>query len=535
MAAGAMTGAESVLRTLSAGGVKTCFANPGTSEMHLVAALDRVPEVRPVLALFEGVASGAADGYGRMAEVPAATLLHLGPGLGNAFANLHNAYKARTPMVNVVGDHAVAHAPLNAPLASDIASVARPVSHWYASARDARSAATDAAAALAAARGHGGGIATLVVPADAGWEASAGPAAPLPVAPAAPVPQDAVEAAARALRGGGPAALLIGGTATRGPGLRAAARIAAATGARLIHDTFPARLERGAGIPRAQPLPYLTEMATEALAGLDHLVICGTQAPVAFFAYPGRPSRLAAPGTAIEVLAGPREDVAGALEALADALGVPPGAAPGADAARPEIPDGALDAAAIGAAIAALLPDGAIVVDESVTASAPILAATAGAAPHDWLTLTGGAIGQGLPAATGAAVACPDRPVLSLEGDGSAMYTIQALWTQAREGLDVTTVILANRSYAILDFELSRVGAADAAGGRAARGGADAPHGRGAAAEALFGIGRPDLDFVGLAAGMGVPGVRVDDAQGFAAALREALAEPGPRLIEARV
>src|SRR5215218_3942355 len=501
MAAGAMTGAESVLRTLSAGGVKTCFANPGTSEMHLVAALDRVPEVRPVLALFEGVASGAADGYGRMAEVPAATLLHLGPGLGNAFANLHNAYKARTPMVNVVGDHAVAHAPLNAPLASDIASVARPVSHWYASARDARSAATDAAAALAAARGHGGGIATLVVPADAGWEASAGPAAPLPVPPPAPVPQDAVEAAARALRGGGAAALLIGGSATRGRALRAAARIAAATGAQLIHDTFPARLERGAGIPRAQPLPYLTEMATEALAGLDHLVICGTQAPVAFFAYPGRPSRLAAPA----------------------------GAAPGADAARPELPDGALDAAAIGAAIAALLPEGAIVVDESVTASAPIVAATAGAAPHDWLTLTGGAIGQGLPAATGAAVACPDRPVLSLEGDGSAMYTIQALWTQAREGLDVTTVILANRSYAILDFELSRVGA----------GSGDAPDGgalaRGPAAEALFGIGRPDLDFVGLAAGMGVPGVRVDHAQGFAAALREALAEPGPRLIEARV
>ena len=269
MAAEAMTGAESVLRTLSAGGVQACFANPGTSEMHLVAALDRVPEVRPVLALFEGVASGAADGYGRMTGIPAATLLHLGPGLGNAFANLHNAYKARTPMVNVVGDHAVAHAPLNAPLASDIASIARPVSHWYASARDARGAAADAAAAVAAARSHGGGIATLVVPADAGWEASAGPAAPLPVTPPAAVPDGAVEAAARALRGGGPAALLLGGAATRGPALRAAARIAAATGARLIHDTFPARLERGAGIPRAQPLPYLTEMATEALAGLS--------------------------------------------------------------------------------------------------------------------------------------------------------------------------------------------------------------------------------------------------------------------------
>jgi acetolactate synthase I/II/III large subunit len=518
MAAAAMTGAESVLRTLSAGGVKACFANPGTSEMHLVAALDRVPEVRAVLALFEGVASGAADGYGRMAGTPAATLLHLGPGLGNAFANLHNAYKARTPLVNVVGDHAVAHAPLNAPLASDIASVAGPVSHWYASARDARTVAGDAAAAVAAPRSHGGGIATLVVPADAGWEASAGPAGPLPVVPPAAVPDRAVEAAASALRAGGPAALLIGDAATRGPALRAAARIAAATGARLLHDTFPARLERGAGIPRAQPLPYLTEMATEALSGLKHLVVCGTQAPVAFFAYPGRPSRLADPGTAVELLAAPREDAAAALEALADAVGAG-AAAPGADAERPELPDGPLDVAAIGAAVAGLLPEGAIVVDESVTASAPIVQATAGAAPHDWLTLTGGAIGQGLPVATGAAIACPDRPVLSLEGDGSAMYTIQALWTQAREGLDVTTVILANRSYAILDFELSRVGAAA----------------RGAAAEQLFGLGRPDLDFVAIADGMGVPGRRVDDAQGFAAALREALAEPGPRLIEARI
>jgi acetolactate synthase I/II/III large subunit len=518
MAASAMTGAESVLRTLSAGGVQACFANPGTSEMHLVAALDRVPEVRAVLALFEGVASGAADGYGRMAGIPAATLLHLGPGLGNAFANLHNAYKARTPIVNVVGDHAVLHAPLNAPLASDIASIARPVSDWYASTRDARSAATDAAEAVAAARSRGGQIATLVVPADAGWEASDGPAGALPVVPPAPAPDGAVEAAARALGSGRPAALLLGGAATRGPALRAAARIAAATGARLVHDTFPSRLERGAGIPRAEPLPYLSEMATEVLAGLDHLIVCGTQAPVAFFAYPGRPSRLPDPDTAVDVLAGPREDAAAALEALADALGAP-AEAPVADAARPERPAGALDAAAIGAAVAALLPEGAIVVDESVTASAPIVQATAGAAPHDWLALTGGAIGQGLPVATGAAVACPGRPVLSLEGDGSAMYTIQSLWTQARESLDVTTVILANRSYAILDFELSRVGA----------------EARGPAAAELFGIGRPDLDFVALARSMGVPGRRAEDAETFTAALREALAEPGPRLIEARI
>src|SRR5829696_1847175 len=247
MAAGPMTGAESVLRTLSAAGVRACFANPGTSEMHLVAALDRVPDVRPVLTLFEGVASGAADGYGRMAGIPAATLLHLGPGLGNAFANLHNAYKARTPLVNLVGDHAVRHAPLGAPLASDIESVARPVSHWLRSARDARSAAGDAAEAVAAAAS--GGVATLILPADAGWSPAPGPAAPVAPAPPAPVPEEAVETAARALRSGGPAAILIGGAATCGPALRTATAIAAATGARLIHETFPARLERGDGVP----------------------------------------------------------------------------------------------------------------------------------------------------------------------------------------------------------------------------------------------------------------------------------------------
>jgi acetolactate synthase-1/2/3 large subunit len=488
--------------------------------MHLVAALEHVPDVRGVLTLFEGVASGAADGHARMTGVPAATLLHLGPGLGNAFANLHNAYKARTPVVNLVGDHAVAHKPLGAPLASDVEGVARPVSHWLATARDARSAAGDAAAAVAAARSRGGGVATLILPADAGWEESAGPAAPVPVTPPAPVPSEAVARAADALRSGAPAALLVGGAATRGDALRDAARVAAATGARLIHDTFPARLERGAGRPAAQLLPYLTEMAVDSLAGLGHLVVCGTQRPVGFFAYPGQPSLLADPATAVDVLAGPGEDVAAALAELADAVGAGPDfAAAAADV--PPLPDGGsgpLTIDALAAAVAALLPEGAIVIDEAVTGSAPIVAATAGAAPHDWLTLTGGAIGQGLPVATGAAVACPDRPVLSLEADGSAMYTIQSLWTQAREGLDVTTVILANRSYAILEFELARVGA-----------GAGAAE----AARDLLEIGRPDLDFCALARGMGVPARRAADPAELVAALREALAEPGPHLVEA--
>jgi acetolactate synthase-1/2/3 large subunit len=511
-----MTGAESVLRTLAASGVRACFANPGTSEMHLVAALDRVPEVRPVLALFEGVASGAADGYARMAGEPAATLFHLGPGLGNGFANVHNAFKARTPMVNLVGDHAVMHAPLGAPLTSDVEGIARPVSDWVRTTRDARSAATDTALAVAAARSRGGGVATLVLPADAGWSPGTGAAAPVAPTPRAPVPPGTVEDAERALRSTGAAALLVGGQALRGPGMRAAARIAAATGATLFRETFPPRLERGAGRPTARPLQYLIDLALESLAPFQQLIVAGTRPPVGFFAYPGQPGRLWPEDAEVQVLAGPEEDAVAALEALADALGASADG-PVAGLAPPEPPSGPLTPAAIAAAVGATLPEEAVIVDESVTLSVLIVEATAGAPPHDLLALTGGAIGWGLPAATGAAIAAPGRPVLSLEGDGSAMYTLQALWTQAREGLDVTTVIMANRSYAILDFELARTGAPT----------------DGAATRELFGLGRPDLGFAELAQGMGVPGRRVEHAEALVAALREAYAEPGPHLIEA--
>jgi acetolactate synthase-1/2/3 large subunit len=508
-----VNGAQAVLRTLAGSGVRACFANPGTSEMHLVAAMQDVPEMRGVLTLFEGVASGAADGWGRMTGEPAATLLHLGPGLGNAFANLHNAQKARTPLVNVVGDHAVLHRPLGAPLQTDIESVARPFSSWVRTTRDARTAPGDAALAVAAARA--GGIATLILPADAGWDPSPGAAAPLP-APARPcAPQEAIEEAARVLRSGAPAALLLGGAATTGRGLELAAAVAAATGARLIRDTFVARLERGGARPRPEPLPYLTEPAVDALAGLKHLVLVGTQPPVGFFAYPGRPSLLADPGSAIAALATPQEDALAALEALAEAFNARPAPAP-ERVELPEVPDAKLDPLTLSAAIAATLPEGAIVVDESVTAAFVLIPATVGAPEHDWLFITGGSIGQGIPVATGAAVAAPDRPVLNVEGDGSAMYTIQGLWTQAREGLDVTTVILANRTYAILELELQRVGADP-----------------GKAGKNLLEIGRPELDFVRMAESMGVPGRRVTDARGLAAALTDAFAEPGPHLIEA--
>ena len=512
-----LNGAESVLRTLVGSGVNVCFANPGTSEMHLVAAMDRVPEMRGVLTLFEGVASGAADGYARMADFPAATLLHLGPGFGNAFANVHNAYKARTPMVNVVGDHAVGHKPLGAPLASDIEAVVRPVSHWVRTVRDARAAATDTALAVAAARS--GGVATLIFPADAGWELSRGPADAAPVRVAPPVPAGAVEASAEALRSGA-GALLLGSAATRTAGLEIAARIAAATGAQLFRDTFPMRLERGGARPRPVPVPYLTEMAVDALSGLSHLVLAGTQQPVGFFAYPGQPSLLASPQTTVTQLASAEEDVLAALEALASAVGAP-AAAPAVSACeRVALPTGgSLDIDTLSAVVGALLPDDAVVVDEAVTASVAFVERTAGAGEHDYLFITGGSIGWGMPTATGAAVGAPGRPVINLQADGSAMYTIQSLWTQAREGLDVTTIIIANRSYAILEFEFSRVGA----------------EGDGRAARELMDIGRPELSFAGLASSMGVPGRRVDDVPGLVAALRSALSEPGPHLIEAMV
>jgi acetolactate synthase I/II/III large subunit len=511
-----VNGAESVLRTLAGSGVTTCFANPGTSEMHLVDAMDRVPEVRGVLTLFEGVASGAADGYARMSGEPAATLLHLGPGLGNAFANVHNAYKARSPMVNLVGDHAVMHKPLGAPLTSDIEAIARPASHWLATARDARSAATEAAQAVAAARSRGGGVATLVLPADAGWDEAPGAAAPVAPTPRPAAPDGAIEAAARALREGG-GGLRLGGAALFDPALAAAARIAAG-GVRVFHDTLPSRLQRGGARFRPAQLPYISELAIEALSGLSSLVTAGTRPPVGFFAYPGVNSVLADPATAIHVLADPEEDAVAALDALADALGAP-AAETVARLERPPAPAGSLDLERLTMAVGAWLPEGAIVVDESVTASVFFQQRTLDAPEHDYLLVTGGAIGFGLPAATGAGLACPDRAVVALEADGSAMYTIQALWTQAREGLDVTTVIIANRSYAILEFEFSRVGA----------------EGDGAAAHALMDIGRPELGFAALAQAMGVPARRVTTAEEFVGAMREAVAEPGPHLVEAVV
>ena len=520
-----MNGAQALIRTLADCGVDVCFSNPGTSEMHFVASLDAVPQLRGVLCLFEGVATGAADGYGRMTGRPAATLLHLGPGLANGLANLHNARRAGTPLVNVVGDHATYHKRFDAPLESDIDSLAGPVSGWVR--RSARSAdvAADAAEAVAAALGPPGGVATLILPADVSWSGGAEPAPAGPRRPPSLVPDPVIEEAAEVLRGGrGDAAggtardcvILLGGAALRRPGLEAASRLAAATGARLLGETFPARLERGAGLPGLERLAYLAEFAQSQLAGTRHLILAGARAPVSFFAYPGLPSSLVPDGCQVHTLAQPGEDVCAALASLAGRVAAAARPRP-QPAQRPALPDGELTAETAAAVIGALLPEGAIVSDEANTSGLWLPAATAGAPPHDWLTLTGGAIGQGLPVATGAAVACPDRSVLALDSDGSAMYTISALWTHAREQLDITTVIFSNRRYAILDLELQRVGAV--AGGDAAR--------------SLLDLSRPDLDFAALARGMGVPAARAGSAAEFADELRRALAEPGPHLIEA--
>ena len=515
-----MNGARALLSTLVGAGVDVCFANPGTSEMHFVAALDDVPAMRGVLCLFEGVATGAADGYGRIAGRPATTLLHLGPGLGNGLANLHNARRARTPIVNIVGDHATSHARYDAPLQSDIASIARPVSGWYRSTARSDDVAADAADAVAAAMGPPGCVATLVLPADASWSASTtGPYPPRPQRRAASVPPDTVEEVAKALRGGERAALLLGGSALRADGLEAASRAAVTTGAALLAETFPANLERGAGIPAVERLAYLAEMAQAQLDGVRHLVLVGATSPVSFFAYPDKASDLVPAGCTVHVLARAGEDAAGALEALAEAVGAPGNGAAPAPASRPERPSGALTTETLAAAVGATLPEGTIVVDEGNTSGLFVSGATAGAPRHDWLTLTGGAIGIGLPMATGAAVAAPERPVLCLQADGSAMYTLQALWTQAREGLNVTTVLLANRSYAILNMELHRVGA-DAGGPLARR---------------LLDLTDPELDFCDLARGMGVPARRVENAEDLVAALDAGFAEAGPTLIEVQL
>jgi acetolactate synthase I/II/III large subunit len=530
-------GAQALIGSLTGAGVDVCFMNPGTSEMHFVGALDSVPEMRGVLALFEGVATGAADGYARIAGRPAAVLLHLGPGLANGLANLHNARRAHTPVVVIVGAHATGHVRYDAPLQSDIESLARTVSGWVHTCGTTRELAQDAMRAVAAARA--GQIATLVLPADVSWSDGAALAAPRPHPPALAVDHSQVASVARLVSAGPAAMLFLGGNALTERGLRAASRISAATRARLLAETFPARIERGAGVPAVDRLAYLAERAEAQLAGLDHLILAGARAPVSFFAYPGQASDLVPAGCSVSALADRDQDVEAALDLLADQVAagaspvvadaVLPPAEPGLPLAEPGLPlaepgppraePGPLTAISLANTIAASLPEHAIVVDEANTSGYALPTALARAPRHTLLTLTGGSIGQGLPAATGAAIAAPDRPVLSLEADGSALYTIQALWTQAREQLNVTTVLINNAAYAILRMELART-AAGPAGERASR---------------MLDLSGPTPDFTQISTGLGVPATRVTTAGELDRALRLAYAEPGPHLIEAIV
>ena len=510
-----MTGAESLVATALDAGVDVCFANPGTSEMPLVAALDTVPGIRPVLGLFEGVCTGAADGFGRMTGRPAMTLLHLGPGLANGLANLHNARRARTPILNLVGEHATWHLGADSALESDIEGLARPVSAWVRTSRSANAMAADCADALAAATTAPGGIATLIVPAD--LQSAPVEARARSVRPTARVvsDDDRIAAARDRVGRGTSTALYVGGSACSAVALGHAARIAAKTGCALVVEGFPARMERGAGTPDVKRLPYFPEQVPSALTGITSVVRVGAPPPIAFFGWAGAPSRMLPEQIEVAVLAEPNEDVTTALEALADAIGAPKHGVL-APFAPPPKPSGALDAATLATAVAATLPEHAIVVDEGATSSVFLYPALASAAPHSWLTLTGGAIGQGMPCAVGAAIACPDRRVVSFQADGSGMYTMQALWTQARESLDVTTIVCANRLYRILQIELQRAGV---------------PAGH--AARHLTDLGSPDVDWVQLATGMGVPAVRAADAETLVGALERAHAEPGPHLIEA--
>lgn len=513
-------GAQALMKTLVDAGIEVCFSNPGTSEMHFVAALDSEPRMRAVLALFEGVATGAADGYARMADKPAATLLHLGCGLGNGLANLHNARKGKVPIVNIVGDHATYHTRLDAQLQSDIETVARNVSPGFV--RTSASTAQlcqDATDAITAARGLPGQVATLILPADVSWGEGAVPCPP-PPQPTPPAADAAVvQAIAEVVRSGKKTALLLGRNALREPALLAAARIAAHSGVQLLAEVFPTRMERGAGLPSVERIAYLAEMAGVQLAEIEHLVLVDAKAPVSFFAYPGKKSELVPDTCTVHTLSTPAQDAAASLQQLATALGATQTAPALQAAQRPDRPRGKLTAPKVCKAVGHLLPDNAILIDEAITSGLMLSAMTAGAPRHDLLTLTGGAIGQGLPNAVGAAIACPDRPVIALIGDGTAMYTVQALWTMAREKLHVVSIIFNNASYSVLNVELERVGADEV----------------GPKAQSQLDLSGPTLNFALLAQGMGVHAVRTDTAEGFTKALEYALATPGPHLIEALV
>lgn len=510
-----MNGAESLVHTLLGSGVDVCFTNPGTSEMHFVAALDRIPGMRCILGLQENVVTGAADGYWRMADRPACTLLHCGPGLANGLANLHNARRARSGIVNVVGDQAVYHRPFDAPLTADTEGWARGVSAFVRTSVRAEDVGADAAVAVQAARTSPGQIATLILPSDASWNEGGRVAEALPVPPAPQADPHAIRQAARVLREKRNVLILLGGLALREGAQREAQRIAAATGARLMCEGSNARIQRGRGRLPLERVPYVVDQAVEALKWVEHLILVNAKPPVGFFGYPGKPSQLCPPTAEVHVLTRYEQDAEQALAALAEELGAPKAAMPD-PGPRPEVARGAPSPEGLIRTVAALMPEGSVVVDEAVTYGRGFFPHSHAAPPHDWLQNCGGAIGYGPPAATGAAVAIgPDRRVIGLQADGSAMYTVQALWTQARERLNVTTVLLSNRKYQILLGEYQNVGANP-----------------GPTAMNMLDLGNPDIGWVKMAEAMGVEAAQATTLDQVGDLMAQSFARPGPFLIE---
>lgn len=516
-----MTGAQSLLQSAINAGIDTCFANPGTTEMDLVAALDTTPKIRSILALFEGGCTGMADGYGRMLDRPAMTLLHLGVGLGNGIANLHNARRAQTPIINIVGDHPKSHLHYDAPLTSDIATMATPVSHQVITTQSADDASQDMANAIATATTLPGNIVTLITPADTmrnNTEKTATPTAPQ-TPPA--LEDDLAKQATTALESNPTTtAIIINGRALRSQGLQIASRIANKTGCALFTPCFPARLDRGAGLPTIPRLPYFPEMVQERLAPYTTLILIGAYThPVSFFKYQDIPSDLVPQDCTVINLAQRQHDTINALQTLEEATNASKANTTTQTFTLPKAPTGPISRKTYGAAIARSLPENAILSDTASTSSAPIFHATTTAHPHSSLYLTGGGIGQGFPVATGAAIACPDRPVIALQSDGGGLYTLQALWTQAREQLNVTTILFSNRKYQILQTELDRAGITTP----------------GPTATALTQLSNPDLDWCKLAQGFGVPARRPQTAQELQTDIENTIAEPGPHLIEVTI
>lgn len=515
-----MNGATALINTLADCGVEFCIANPGTSEMHLVQALDAVPRIRSVLALFEGVCTGAADGIGRMTGKPAATLMHLGPGMANGIANLHNARRGNAPMINIIGNHPNFHVGYDSPLTSDIDTLAANFSAWIKSSSTAESLAQDGAdaytATLQQTSGSTGQIATLIMGADAAWGESSGPAQPNPLPQRSKVTDAAVENVASILEKGGSAALLLDQHGNDPAALEAASKIAAKTGCRLLNSTFPARVDGGPGRVAVERIPYLPEQVLESLDGLEHLILVGSSAPVSFFAYPGIPSQLLPEGCSVTRLSEIEEDSVDALQHLATRLGADNESVTYFDKKEIGKPTGELDTRSIIQAVAATMPEDVIVCTDSGGGNAAYQFCQ-NTAPNSWLALTGGAIGQGGPVSTGTALACPDQPVLALLGDGGAAYTIQALWTQAREQLNVTTLIFDNKAYNILNVEYARLGVGD----------------MGDIAASLFDIGSPEIDWVALAKGFGVPAAKPETAEELSTLLENSYKTPGPFLIQA--